>query len=86
MDARTIEKYLKYGSKYNLKTLEIGTDLVKIEFRYPVDKIEIISPIDPQVVKKVDEYMEKQRQAIELDELQIMNPVAFEEHLANADS
>lgn len=86
MDARTIEKYLKYGSKYNLKTLEIGTDLVKIEFRDPVAETEAIIPVDTRVVKKVDEYMEKQRQAIELDELQIMNPVAFEEHLANADS
>jgi hypothetical protein len=86
MDARTIEKYLKYGSKYNLKTLEIGTDLVKIEFREPVEKTEPAIPVDPKVVKKVEEYMEKQRQAIELDELQIMNPEAFEEHLANADS
>lgn len=86
MDARTIEKYLKYGSKYNLKTLEIGTDIVKIEFREPMVKPEEVIPVDPMVVKKVNEYMEKQRQAVELDELQIMNPEAFEEHLANADS
>lgn len=86
MDARTVEKYIKHGIKYNLKTLEIGKDLVKIEFREPMEKIEAATPIDPEVKKKVEEYLEKQREAIELDELQILNPEAFEEHLANADS
>lgn len=86
MDARSIEKYLSYGTKYNLKTLEITKDVVKIEFRAPVRKIEAQLPIDPEVLKKVREYAKKQAENLELDELQILNPEAYEDRLANADT
>lgn len=86
MDARSIEKYLSYGSKYNLKTLEITKDVVKIEFRAPVRKTEAQLPIDPEVLKKVREYAKKQAENLELDELQILNPEAYEDRLANADT
>lgn len=89
MDARTIEKYIKMGKTHGLKTLEIDKGKIRIEYRLPRREVlpaEAVQIPDPVAVAKVNEYLKRQREAIELDELQLMNPEAYEEQLALAGS
>ncbi len=88
MDARTIEKYLKFGLVYGLKTLEITDSMVKIEFRAPTKKGVVPAQVkeDPAVLEKIEEFKKKQKETTDLDELSIMNPEAYEEYLANKET
>lgn len=87
MDARTIEKYLKLGREYKIKSLEINPDQVKIEFMEVPTETTVVNPtVDKVVTQKLEEYKKEQQRALDLDELSVMNPEAYEEHLAEKET
>lgn len=74
------DKICKLGRKYNLKSIEVSQNAVKIEFNDV-----IVQKKDKKLSKETTELLEADRQRLVMDELQLMDPEAYEEIIAQDD-
>lgn len=78
---KTVEKWCKLARKYNLKSLEVCENAVKIELNET-----LATKRDRKLTKSQLEFLENEREQQVMDEMQILDPEAYEEALAHADT
>lgn len=75
-----VKALLKLGVQYNLKSLEVTQTSVKIEFNEAKEVKSDDKP--PQLTPEQQEFIKKKQIEAELDEMQLLDPVKYEELLS----
>lgn len=73
-------KLVKIGKKFNLKSVEVAGDYIKIEFN---ESSELILP--KKTSKKEKELVNEVKMQSLLEEMQLLDPEAYEEELIKQD-
>lgn len=75
--AKKLEKIVKIGQKYGLKSVEVSENMIKIEFNEAIP-----AKRAPKLTKEQKDALERERERLVMDEMQILDPAAYEEYLA----